>query len=154
MRPLRVCIVGLKCYDQVAGNAVPRYLGGIETQLTVLARGLASEGCEVSLVTYDQGQPDSEIIKGVRVLKSYPPEGGIRMLRLLHPRSTRLWRAMRRADADVYLQMGAGVETGQVALGCRLVGGQRRKFVYCLASDLDFGEFFMNGPRFEGKAYT
>lgn len=150
MTPLKVCIVGLKCFDQIAGSPLPRYLGGIETQLVVLARGLAQVGCEVSLVTYDHGQADEVHFDGVLVIKSYRPETGVPVLRNFHPRSTGVWRAMRRADSDVYLQMGAGLETGQVAFGCDLVSGRRRRFVYCLASDIDVG-FGRSG--LEGKAY-
>ena len=105
MSHLKVCIIGLKCHDHLRGAEVPRYLGGIETQLATLAKGLALEGCEVSLITYDHGQPDDEIIEGVRVIKCYPPESGIRGIRTLHPRTTGLFRAMQSAGADVYLQM-------------------------------------------------
>ena len=80
-----------------------------ETQMAVLARGLRNEGCEVSLITFDHGQADEEIFHGVKALKSYSPAGGTRGLRGF-TRAKLLWRAMRRADADIYLQMGAGSE--------------------------------------------
>jgi glycosyltransferase involved in cell wall biosynthesis len=133
---VKVCIVGLKCYDQIAGNPVLRYLGGIETQLPLLAKGLQREGYEVSLITYDHGQPDGEVFEGVKVLKAYSPTGGIRRLRWFW-RVARLWRAMKIADADIYLQMGAGDETGMVALGRRFKSARSRHFVYCLAHDAD-----------------
>ena len=78
MSPLHVCIVGLKCYDHIAAKSVPRYLGGIETQLTILAKGLVAQGCRVSLITYDHGQPDAEIFDGVTVFKSYHRDAGVR----------------------------------------------------------------------------
>jgi len=133
---LKVCIVGLKCYDHLAEKPIPQYLGGIETQMAVLARGLRNEGCEVSLITFDHGQPDEQMFHGVKALKSYPPMGGMRGLRGL-TRAKLLWRAMRRADADIYLQMGAGSETGWVAMGCNFKSSRARKFVFCLASDVD-----------------
>jgi glycosyltransferase involved in cell wall biosynthesis len=148
---VRICLVGLKSYDQITANAVPRYLGGIETQLAALAKGLAIEGCEVSLITYDHGQDDGERVDGVTVFKSYAPTAGIRGLRSIHPRSTQLWQAMRRANADIYIQMGAGAETGQVAVGCRLLGPRRRKFVFCMASDANFGRHLEAGV--EGRVY-
>lgn len=135
-RPLKVCIVGLKCYDHIAGSPVLRFLGGIETQLVLLAKGLRYEGCDVSFITYDHGQPEQQIFDGIRVLKSYSLEGGIRRLRWFS-RVAKLWRAMKIADADVYVQMGAGDETGMVAAGCRAKFSPKRKFVYCLASDAD-----------------
>jgi glycosyltransferase involved in cell wall biosynthesis len=151
MSPLKIGIVGLKCLDHLTGAEVPRYLGGIETQLATLAKGLASQGCEVSLITFDHGQADDLEVDGVRVLKSHAPDAGIRLVRTVHPRTTGLLRAMRRAAADVYLQMGAGMETGQVSLGCRQLN---RPFVFCMASDADFGAHLASGPLgLEGRAY-
>jgi glycosyltransferase involved in cell wall biosynthesis len=153
MKPLSVCIIGLKCYDHIAGKPIPRYLGGVETQLSILAKGLAAAGCRVSLITYDHGQPDGETFDGVTVFRSYRPEAGVRLARTLHPRLTGLVSAMRRADADVYLQMGAGIETAQAAIGCRAMFPTRR-LVFCLASNCDFGSSLRLGKfGWEGKAY-
>lgn len=153
-KPPRICIVGLKCYDLISGNPQPRYLGGIESMLVFLAKSLVTEGCEVSLVTYDQGQPEGEVFDGVRIFKAFNPETGVRGLRWIsHAR--RLWETMRRTNADFYLQMGAGVETGLVALGCRDRGQSRAKrFVFCLAHDSNFSRSLRAG-RFgwEGKIY-
>lgn len=135
-RALKVCIIGLKCYDHIAEKPVPQYVGGIETQLAVLAKGLRREGCDVSLVTFDHGQRDVETFDGVTVFKSYPPSGGVRIIRSF-ARAKRLWKAMQRADADIYLQMGAGSETGLSALGRKFKSDRARKFVFCLASDAD-----------------
>ena len=72
----------------------------------------------------------------MKALKSYAPDGGMRIVRTF-TRAKALWRAMRRADADIYLQMGAGSETGWVAMGCNFKSSRARKFVFCLASDVD-----------------
>jgi glycosyltransferase involved in cell wall biosynthesis len=133
---LKVCIIGFKCFDHLAEKPVPQYLGGIETQLAVLAKGLRQAGCEVSLITFDHGQSDGEMFDGVKVFKSHAPGGGVRGIRLLN-RISKLWSAMRRADADIYLQMGAGDETGLAMMGCNFKSDRARKFVYCLASDAD-----------------
>jgi glycosyltransferase involved in cell wall biosynthesis len=134
-RPLKVCIIGLKCFDHISEKPVPQYLGGIETQLPILAKGLRREGCQVSLITFDHGQADGQTFEGVRVFKSYPPSGGVRFVRSV-ARAMKLWQAMRTADADVYLQMGAGTETALTALGCKFIP-RRARFVFCLASDAD-----------------
>lgn len=133
---LKVCFIGLKCFDHIAEKPVPQYLGGIETQLAVLAKGLRLQRCDVSLITFDHGQGEREIFEGVTVFKSYSPTGGLRGVRGFS-RTVRLWSAMRRADADVYLQMGAGDETGLTALGCKLKPRRAARFVFCLASDAD-----------------
>ena len=143
-KPLKVCIVGLKCYDLLAGAKVPRFIGGIETQLVLLAKGLVNEGCDVSLITYDHGQPDEETLEGVRIVKAYDPERGIRGVRWPH-RARRLWSAMNRADAEIYLQMGAGVETGLVGYACRKRNRRARRFVFCFASDANYGRHIHDG---------
>ena len=135
-RPMKVCIIGLKCYDHIAEKPVPQFLGGIETQLVVLAKGLRNEGCEVSLITFDHGQADGQTFNGVKVFKSFPPSGGIRGLRKFS-RAMLLRRAMHRADADIYLQMGAGDETGLTLLGSKFHSEHARRLVFCLASDAD-----------------
>jgi len=151
MSSLKIGIIGLKCRDQLINAQIPRYLGGIETQLATLAKGLAALACEVTVITYDHGQSDHEQAEGVRLLKTHAPGAGLRWLRNFHPRTTGMLDAMRRTQADIYLQMGAGIETGQTALGCRLLG---RPFVFCLASDADVGANLKAGPwGLEGKAY-
>lgn len=128
-----VCIVGLKCYDLLTDAKVPRYLGGVEKQLVSLARGLVEEGLRVAFITYDHGQQDQEKLSGITVFKSFEPDGGYPGIRFVHPRMTLLWMAMKRVAAPIYLQMGAGTETGQVAAGCCFGA----KFVYLVASDAD-----------------
>ena len=146
----RVCIIGLKCFDHIAEKPVPQYLGGIETQLPILAKGLRREGCQVSLITFDHGQADGQTFEGVRAFISYPPSGGVKVIRSF-ARAMKLWRAMRTADADIYLQMGAGSETGLTALGCKFVP-RNAKFVFCLASDGDCSGTLGNA-RLESAVY-
>jgi glycosyltransferase involved in cell wall biosynthesis len=86
----------------------------------------------VTFVTLDHGQPDGVEHDGIRVLKTCGEDAGLPGLRFVHPRWTSLWAALRRADAHVYYQRGAGVETGQVALFARRRG---RPFVFATASD-------------------
>jgi glycosyltransferase involved in cell wall biosynthesis len=132
-----ICIVGLKCYDLLNGEAVPRYLGGIEKLLVNLARGLSGAGFDTAFITYDHGQPDTEIVDGITLYKAFSEEDGIPGLRFFHPRMTGLWSAMRRVDAAIYIQMGAGSEAGRVALGAHYLCKSRRAFVFSLASDKD-----------------
>ena len=132
-----ICFVGLKCYDLLTHATIPRYLGGIEKLLVTMARGLAARGVKVSFITYDDGQKDGEVVDGVKIYKCYSKDGGLPGLRFVHPRMTGLWSAMRRADASVYFQMGAGTETGNVSLGCRYFLRHKRHFIFSIASDKD-----------------
>ncbi|MDD5414837.1 MAG: glycosyltransferase, partial [Smithellaceae bacterium] len=103
------------------------YIGGVERQTSLMARWLAVQGYRVSLVTWDEGQADDQVVDGVRVIKTCSRDTGLPGLRFFHPRWTSLIRALRRADADLYYHNCAEYVTGQVALWCRRNG---RKFVY------------------------
>jgi glycosyltransferase involved in cell wall biosynthesis len=134
MTALRVCLVGLQCYDLLTRAPHPRHFGGAERQQVFLARGLAANGHKVSFVTLDHGQDDGVWHDGVQVFKAYVGHQGLRGVRFVHPRWTGLVGAMRRAGADLYHHMAGDLQTGQVAAWCRWRG---RRFVFSLASDGD-----------------
>lgn len=130
---LRLCIVAHSTFPTLAGGP-NGHIGGVERQTSLLARWLAARGYGVSVLTWDEGQPDDLAIDGVRVIKICRRNAGLRGLRFFHPRWSGLLRAMRKADADVYYQNCGEYVTGQVALWCRRNG---RAFVYSVASDAD-----------------
>jgi glycosyltransferase involved in cell wall biosynthesis len=120
-------------YPVVSGGKVP-FAGGIEVQLSLLAKGLAARGFDVRVVTCDYGQPDDLVVDGVRLMKCYPPHVGLPVLRFFHPRLSTSISALRRADADVYLVKGAGMYAGLVADVARSMG---RRFVFVTGHDFD-----------------
>lgn len=128
----RICIVAQNAYGALAGGT-SGHVGGAEHQTTVLARWLAGRGHQVSLLTWDEGQPDGAVIDGVRVVTMCAPDRGLPGLRFVHPRFTSLLGALRRAEAEVYYHNSAEYVTGLVAVWCRL---HRRRFVYSVASDV------------------
>jgi glycosyltransferase involved in cell wall biosynthesis len=129
-----VCFISLKSYDLLSDNPHPNHIGGAERQQVLVARGLQQIGYRVSFVTLDVGQADGIEHNGIRVFKAYHPGHGLPMIRFVSPRWTGLCAALSRADADIYHQMCADSETGQVALWCRRNG---RHFVFAVASDTD-----------------
>ncbi len=132
--PLNVCFVVPEGYGMLAGSVQAGQIGGAEKQMSLLGRELAARGHRVSFVVWDYGQPDSVEHHGVRVLKMCRTEAGIPGLRFLHPRASSMWTAMRRANADVYIQRTADDETGVVAAWCKL---HRRRFIFSVASNVD-----------------
>ena len=138
---LRVCFVAPHAYPLLAGSSEVPFVGGAELQQCLLARSLARRGHEVSMICLDHGQPDGLVLDGITVYTAYDAEAGIPGTRFFHPRLTGLWRAMRRAGADVYYQRAAGMVTGIVAAFCRHYG---KRSVYAGAHDTDF----IPGPRF------
>ncbi len=129
-----ICFVGLRNLPVLAPEYGEHGAGGAELQQTLLAKALARRGIPVSMVVADYGQPDGALWHGIKTYKAFRPEEGIPLLRFIHPRWTKLWAALRRADADVYYTSCAGAAVGQVAMFTRLHG---RKLVFRIASDTD-----------------
>jgi glycosyltransferase involved in cell wall biosynthesis len=131
---VKICLVGLHNLSVLAPEYSDRAVGGEPVQQTLLARALARRGHDVSMIVADLGQADGMLYEGIRTFRAYRPDAGVPVLRFLHPRWTGLWRALRRADADLYYTSCAGMEVGLLALFCRRFG---RRFVFRSASDAD-----------------
>jgi len=129
-----VCFVGLRNLPVLAREYGKHGAGGAEVQQTLVARALAQRGVRVSMIVGDYGQSDGAAWDGIKTYKASRPDEGIPFLRFLHPRWTKLWSAMQRANADVYYTSCAGATVGQIALFTRL---RRRKLVFRIASDTD-----------------
>lgn len=131
--PLSICIVAHFAYGAMAGG-ISGHIGGVEKQTALTACWLAQNGYKVTLLTWSEGKPDDEYIDGVQIIKICSQKAGWPGIRFFYPRWTGLYRAMRKASADIYYQNCAEYVTGQVALWCKL---HRKKFVYSVACDLD-----------------
>lgn len=108
--------------------------GGSESQLYLISRELKNEGFDVCFVTSDFGQVPVEIKRGVRIIKSYKPNEGIKILRFFYPNMYSIMKALQIANADIYHQRGAGALTGEVALFCSI---KKRRFVFSTSHDDD-----------------
>src|ERR1700722_1213968 len=96
-----ICFVGLNNLPALAPEFRHLPMGGAELQQTLLAKGLASAGFEVSMVVADLGQPDGTTWSGVRTFKAFGPDAGLPGLRFVHPRWTGVWGALKRANAAI-----------------------------------------------------
>jgi glycosyltransferase involved in cell wall biosynthesis len=134
MPPPHVCFVGLGNLPLLAPEYADRPAGGAELQQALLAKALARRGISVSMIVADWGQADGATWHGVRTWKAYRPEEGIPLIRFLHPRWTKLTRALERADADIYYTSCAGAQLAQVV---RFAHRRGRKVVFRIASNSD-----------------
>jgi glycosyltransferase involved in cell wall biosynthesis len=130
-----ICFVAGTTWPVLTAAEDIQVVGGAEVQQSMIAPALARRGYPVSMVCLDYGQPEGIEVKGVTVYKAHAPDAGLPVIRFLHPRMTSLWQAMKRANADIYYQRTAAVDTAYVAAFCRRHG---RKSVYSGASDVDF----------------
>lgn len=131
---MKICFLGLENLPVLAAEYNTHGIGGEQVQQTLMARSLARRGHQVSMVVGDYGQPDGASWDGVRTHRAYRDSAGLPVLRFLYPRWTKVWQALRRADADVYYVSCAGMHVGLVAMFCRRHG---RKFVFKIAHDRD-----------------
>jgi glycosyltransferase involved in cell wall biosynthesis len=132
---LSVCFVAPFAWPVFSRDPGIKVVGGAEVQQAILARLLAANGFRVSMITLDYGQPDGVVIDGVTVHKAFTPDGGLPVLRFLHPRMSSMLRALRAANADVYYYRSTAMWAGVVAEFARRHG---RRSIYAGASDRDF----------------
>jgi glycosyltransferase involved in cell wall biosynthesis len=130
-----VCFVSPALWPVFSGSNDIKVIGGAEVQQGIIARALARAGYRVSIITLDYGQPEGIVIDGVSCHKTHTPDGGIRVVRWLHPRLTSVISALKRVDADIYYTRSSSYVTGVVAAFCKRHG---KRSVYAGALDLDF----------------
>ncbi len=131
--PVSVCFIAHPAWGEMSGGKVGE-IGGIQRQLSMMARWFARRGHTVTMLVWDEGQADEVMVDGVRVIKMCRRDEGVPVLRFVYPRWTSLLQAMRRANAQVYYQNTAEYVTGQAADWCRRNG---RSFVFSVANDWD-----------------
>jgi len=131
---MRICLVNLGSLPALSEEHKHERVGGEEVQHAQLAAALARRGHQVRLVVADLGQRDGAVYQGVETLKAYKEADGLPVLRFVHPRWTKLWSALARADCDVYYHSCAGMALGLLAMFCRL---HKRRLVFRVASDFD-----------------
>ena len=141
----KVCFIAPKAYP-LFNPDVKKVFGGAEVDLYLIATELAKdESFEVSFITADYGQHDIETIENVRIIKSLdfnknPLTGAVR-----------IWRAMRTADSQIYLQKTVSWGTLLVTMFCK---SNKRIFVYRTANQGECKGTFPEGKRFLKKAFS
>ena len=130
----KICIVGLVDYAMLTGDVSYGHIGGESVQHVLLARAWRDLGLDVSIVVHDHGQPRVTTVDGIRAVAAYPRDGGMRVLRFLHPRLTGVTRAMREIDADVYYQSPAAPWSGVAVWFAKRF---RKRSILRIASDSD-----------------
>jgi glycosyltransferase involved in cell wall biosynthesis len=134
MTSRKICIVGLDSYGMLSGEGDLKYIGGESVQHVLLARAWRDLGHDVSIIVHDEGQGARRVVDGITAIAAHSRNGGLPGLRFFHPRASKLVGALSAADADIYYQSPAGVNTGFTAWYTQMTG---RHFIFRIASDSD-----------------
>ena len=129
-----------------------KVFGGAEVQLYYLATALAKDpSFSVSMIVEGQKGGVAPEVAGVRMIGVKPIGAGFARLRDRLPMPSPAYlAALRRADAEIYLQRGAAVLTGDVAAYCGL---RRQKFAFMAAHDWDCDRSHQRGKHFLAGSY-
>ncbi len=142
--PVRVCFVAPKAYPLFKPQ-IKAVVGGAEVDLYFLATELAKDkDFTVSFLVADYGQPETETIEGVRIIKTLDfKESSL-------AGAIKVWKGLRKADAQIYVQEAASWGTFLVALFCRL---HKRIFIYRTASEQECDGTYLKQHYFAGRAF-
>jgi glycosyltransferase involved in cell wall biosynthesis len=144
----KICFIAPKAYQLFNPDAknVKYIFGGSEIDLYLLALELAKDkNFEVSFIAADYGQPEIEIIRNIKIIKSLDfNECSLKG-------SIKIWRAMKKADAQIYMLKTVSSGVPLVALFCLF---HHRAFAYRTASQHECDgkyvkEHPMLGPAFK-----
>ena len=124
-------------------SGVPRGFGGAEVQQGLVGRSLATRGFDVRFVSYAPGDAHEERYGGICVF-TVPDPGHGRSGLARKCANLDLWRALARADADIYYQRCAGTLTGITGLYAWLHG---KPFIFSVANDRDLDGCFVKNAR-------
>ena len=142
---IKVCFVCPKAYP-LFNSEVKAVFGGAEIDLYLLACELAKDpDFDVSTIVADYGQEDAEIINGVKIFK------GVNFKRNSLVGASQIWKALKKADSDIYMQETSGWGTFLVALFC---DRYKRHFIYRTASQGECNGSFLSQKKVEGKAFV
>ncbi|HUR62100.1 MAG TPA: glycosyltransferase family 4 protein [Candidatus Thermoplasmatota archaeon] len=117
-------------------------VGGAEVQYHLLAHHLAADH-DIHIVTLAPAPPDDLVVPPGFTLHLVSPahdDPARNRIGVFWRRSRSFWKAFRAADADIYLERGAGFATFLTWLYARR---HRRRFVFHWASDADLKGLFM-----------
>ncbi|MCH9022686.1 MAG: glycosyltransferase family 4 protein [Planctomycetes bacterium] len=142
---IRVCFVSPKVYP-LFNPKVQQPFGGAELDLYLLATELAKDSnFDVSCITADYGQEHTETVEHVTLIKS------IDFNRNPLTSARRIWKAMKQANADIYMIKTASAGVPLVAQFCRR---HRRGFVYRTAHQRECDGTWRREHPIKGRAFA
>ncbi len=138
----KICFVSLKAYP-LFNPEIKSTFGGAEVQLTLLSKELAKKKeLDIYFIVADYGQEEKETYDGVKVWKGLNFKDN-KLKQVLD-----FFKIFNKVNADVYVQRTLTVESGLIALYCKL---RKKKFVYMVAHDSEAdGTHRLYGSKLKG----
>lgn len=143
-RKVKICFVSPKAYP-LFNQDVQATFGGAEVDLYYLGTELAKDSnYDISFITADYGQDDIEHHENVTVIKSLsfrqnPISGGLKV-----------WKALRKANADMYMIKSISVGLFLVSLFCRIY---HKIFLYRTANTTHCDGMYLKQHPFMGRLF-
>jgi glycosyltransferase involved in cell wall biosynthesis len=142
-RQINICFISLSGY-LVFSRSKDGVQGGAEVDTYMLSTELAKDKqFKVSLITGDFGQNEVESFENVTIYKTAKLSSPVKAVRSI-------WRAMQKANADIYFKKGASFVTALIALFCRIKG---RFFMLRTAQDIECNGVYIREKWLRGKAF-
>ena len=143
-QPIRICFVILNAYPLFNPEA-KGVIGGAEVDSYYIASELAKDpSYKVSCIVADYGQEPVEIRESVTLIRALDFNSRRVSATLC------LWRALRKADAQIYVRKLSSAVTAVVALFCKRY---ERRFIYRTASEVECDGTYLREHYFRGKGF-
>jgi len=144
VQPIEICFIAPKAYPMFNAAAAGVF-GGAEVDLYFLATELAKdESFSISLIAADYGQEEIETIENVRIIKSVNfrqnPLAG----------AAKIWQALRRADAGMYMMKTMTPGVFLAAFFCRV---HHKMFLYRTANTDVCDGTYLQQHRWMGRLF-
>jgi glycosyltransferase involved in cell wall biosynthesis len=128
---MKICIISEYAYS--LGTNKSGTPGGAELQTTLLAKEFVKRSYDVSFVVFVKKEYTVKIIDGIKVYN--PFDNQLSGHTYLYPQNMyKLFKLLKKIDADIYIQMGETPLTGAIAFFSKL---KNKVFLYLAASDRD-----------------
>lgn len=134
----KICFLALNSFPTLAKTNI-KLIGGAEVQQILIAKELIKRGLDISFIVHDHGQKPIEIIDDITLYKIFPVDYKIRGTKIFVAVYL-MWKALKRADADIYYQRAANAAAGIVALFCIL---KNKKFIHSIASERNVDDSYI-----------
>jgi glycosyltransferase involved in cell wall biosynthesis len=142
-KQLKVCFISLYAYPLFDKSKVC-VQGGAELDTYMIATELALDtNFDVHFITGDFDQPDITNYENVTIHKTVNLKSPIRAI-------LSLWRALKKANCDIYFKKGASLITFLVALFCHI---HHRIFIIRTAQEIECNGIYIRQKWLRGRAF-